>query len=155
MAGPSAAGGSLIDSNVWLALSFEAHPAHAQVRALLQAATAERPWLWCRATQQSYLRLASTPAIQRAYGVAGVTNRDALVALNAWMALPQVALVGEPSQLMGYWARFGALDQSSPRRWMDAYLAAFAISGGWELISLDRDFLIFREQGLQLQLLEG
>jgi predicted nucleic acid-binding protein len=67
------------------------------------------------------------------------------------MALPQVALVGAPSHLMGNWARFGALDQPSPRRWMDAYLAAFAISGSWRLISLDRDFLAFREQGLQLQ----
>jgi hypothetical protein len=37
MAGPSAAGGSLIDSNAWLALSFEAHPALAQVLVLLQA----------------------------------------------------------------------------------------------------------------------
>ncbi len=69
------------------------------------------------------------------------------------MALPHIALVDEPSQLMSSWARLGALDQPAPRRWMDAYLAAFAMSGGWCLITLDRDFLAFREQGLQLQLL--
>jgi predicted nucleic acid-binding protein len=36
---------------------------------------------------------------------------------------------------------------------MDAYLAALAITGGWRLLTLDRDFLGFVNDGLDLQLL--
>ena len=36
---------------------------------------------------------------------------------------------------------------------MDAYLAAFAITGELRLVSLDRDFKIYQAQGLQLMLL--
>ncbi len=54
---------------------------------------------------------------------------------------------------MGRWLSLASLDQPAPKRWMDAYLAAMAISGGWQLISLDRDFLAYQKEGLNLQLL--
>jgi predicted nucleic acid-binding protein len=38
---------------------------------------------------------------------------------------------------------------------MDAYLAALAITGGWRLLTLDRDFLGFVNDGLELQLLQS
>jgi predicted nucleic acid-binding protein len=38
---------------------------------------------------------------------------------------------------------------------MDAYLAAFAIAGGLQLVTLDRDFKSFEEGGLRLELLES
>ncbi len=40
------------------------------------------------------------------------------------------------------------------RLWTDAYLAAFALAGGYRLVSFDRDFLRFRPYGLNLLLLE-
>ena len=36
---------------------------------------------------------------------------------------------------------------------MDAYLAAFAISGGMHLVTLDKDFRSFESMGLDLLLL--
>lgn len=39
-------------------------------------------------------------------------------------------------------------------RWMDAYLAAFAISAALPLLSLDRDFEAFRSAGLCLERLD-
>jgi predicted nucleic acid-binding protein len=37
---------------------------------------------------------------------------------------------------------------------MDAYLAAFAMAAGVLLLSLDRDFSHFEEQGLTVQVLQ-
>ena len=48
-----------------------------------------------------------------------------------------------------------ALDSTSPKVWMDAYLAGFAIAGGFHLLSLDRDFKSFVPHGLGLTLLNA
>jgi predicted nucleic acid-binding protein len=39
--------------------------------------------------------------------------------------------------------------------WIDAYLAAFAIAGGYRLLTLDRDFRQYVSAGLALRVLEG
>ncbi len=145
----------LIDTHVWLALTFQNHPGHGLARSAFLAATPEIPWLWCRATQQSFLRLASTPAITRVYDETRVTNQDAWMALEMLLARPEVTVVDEPPGVMGLLGRLGAVEAAAPRRWMDAYLAAVAIAGGWRFLTLDRDFLAFRTEGLQLELLDG
>lgn len=43
----------------------------------------------------------------------------------------------------------------SPKIWMDAYLAAFAIAGGLRMVTLDGDFKAFVPQGLDLVLLRS
>ena len=118
----------LLDVNVWLAAAFAAHPAHGAARRVLHAASAQEPALWCRATQQSFLRLASTPVITAAYGVVKATNADAWVALEAFLALPQVDVIDEPPELARHWRQLRAIEQGAPKRWMDAYLAAFAMA---------------------------
>ena len=143
----------LLDVNVWLAAAFAAHPAHGAARRVLHDASANEPALWCRATQQSFLRLASTPMITAAYCVAKATNADAGVAVAAFLALPQVDVIDEPPELDRYWRQLGGIEQSAPKRWMDAYLAAFAMAAGLLLVSLDRDFSHFEPQGLTIQLL--
>jgi hypothetical protein len=65
-----------------------------------------------------------------------------------------VAVVEDAPNLMACWMKLACLDQAAPKRWMDAYLAALAITGGWRLLTLDRDFLSFENDGLDLQLLE-
>ena len=82
--------GFLFDTSVWLAVVFTTHPFHQPARKCLQRATLAEPAVFCRSTQQSFLRLTSTPALLKAYGATGLTNRDALLALDALMALPQV-----------------------------------------------------------------
>jgi len=143
----------LLDVGVWLAAGFAAHPAHGAARRVLDQVSAAEPALWCRATQQSFLRLASTPVITAAYGVPKATNADAWVALEAFLALPQVDLIDEPPELARHWRQLCAIEQSAPKRWMDAYLAAFAMAAGVLLVSLDRDFSHFEQQGLKFQLL--
>jgi len=145
--------GSLFDTNVWLAALFTSHPAHPQAQQVLLTATPAEPAVFCRATQQSFLRLASTPALLKVYGAEGMTNRDALVALNALLALPQVCERKEPPGVLALWQRLAARDSASPKVWMDAYLAAFAMGGGLRLVSLDHDFKNFVAPGLDLLLL--
>jgi toxin-antitoxin system PIN domain toxin len=146
---------SLLDVNVWLAGAFEAHPGHHSAQAVLHKATPAAPALFCRATQQSFLRLASTPVIFKAYQATAITNHDALTALEAFQALPQVDLIDEPIGIEERWWRLAGLAEAAPKRWMDAYLAAFAITGSIRLITFDQDFRQFLKAGLNLELLQS
>ena len=145
--------GWLVDTNVWLAAIFTTHPLHQVARDAVQQATPAEPAVFCRATQLSFLRLASTSTLLKAYGAEGLTHRDALVALHALQALREVNVREEPRGTLALWQAMSALDSASPKVWMDAYLAAFAISGGLRMLTLDQDFRNFVPQGLDLALL--
>lgn len=145
----------LLDVNVWVAAAFASHPAHHSAQAVLLQATPEAPALFCRATQQSFLRLVSTPAICTAYRAASITNQDALAALGAFQALPQVDMVDEPIGIESLWWRLAGLAAAAPKRWMDAYLAAFAITSSSRMVTLDQDFRQFLGAGLDLELLKA
>ena len=147
--------GSLFDANVWLAAIFPTNPFHATARQALQQTIPAHPAVWCRSTQQSFLRVASTPALHKAYGAERMTNRDAVVALDALLALPQVALRDESPGVFSLWCQLADAETASPKVWVDAYLAAFAISGGLKLVSLDRDFKNFVPHGLDLVMLNA
>lgn len=145
--------GTLFDTNVWLAAVFTTHPFHKLAQQALQEATPANQAFFCRATQQSFLRLVSTPTILKIYGAEDLTNRDALVALSALQTLPQVGVRDEPAGVVTLWHSMAGLDSASPKVWMNAYLAAFAIAGRMDLLTLDQDFKNFVNQGLNLHLL--
>ena len=145
--------GSLFYTNVWISAIFTSHPFHRTAQHVLQQATPAEPAVFCRSTQQSFLRLASTPTLLKAYGAEGLTNRDALLALSALLALPQVCEREESPGVLLLWQRLASRDTASPKVWMDAYLAAFAISGGLRMVTLDQDFKSFVPQGLALNLI--
>jgi len=144
---------SLVDTSVWLAAIFERHPFHSIARQSLQQATLNQPAIFCRATQQSVLRLLSTAGIATTFGASPLTNRGASMTLEALQALAQVAWREEPPGVFAQWRTLAALDSASPKVWMDAYLAAFALAGGLRLLTLDQDFKNFVPQGLNLVLL--
>lgn len=146
--------GSLFDTNVWIAAIFTTHPFHPTAQQYLRQATPAEPAVFCRSTQQSFLRLASTPTLLKAYGAEGLTNRDALMALDALQALPQVCVRDEPPGVFALWRTMASRDAASPKVWMDAYLAAFAIGGGLRMLTLDCDFKNFVPQGLGLVLIK-
>ena len=78
---------------------------------------------------------------------------DAVVALEALLAMPQVCERREHEGVVTLWHRLASRSTASPKVWMDAYLAAFAISGGLCLVTLDHDFKSYENQGLELALL--
>ena len=58
----------LADSNIWLALALIHHEFHPAVRAWLAASDPQETVCFCRATQQSFLRLLTTAAVWAPYG---------------------------------------------------------------------------------------
>jgi predicted nucleic acid-binding protein len=42
-----------------------------------------------------------------------------------------------------HWKALGCRTTSSPKMWMDAFLAALAIAGGHQLVTIDKDFQQF------------
>jgi toxin-antitoxin system PIN domain toxin len=145
----------LFDTGVWIGLAFDSHPLHRLARDVFESADSERPIAFCRATQNSFLRLLTTPAIQALYGGPAVTNAQAWAKSQELLALPQVVWLAEPVALESEWKRCGGVETVSPKVWMDAYLAAFAISGDLELVTFDRDFANFTRHGFRLTLLEA
>ena len=145
--------GSLFDSNIWLAAIFPTHVAHRNARQVLWGTTADSPAVFCRSTQLSFLRLASSPALLKIYGAEGLTNRDALIALNSLLVLPHVCERPEPPGLVAEWHQLASRETASPKVWMDAYLAAFAMAGGLRLVTLDGDFKSYRAKGLDFLLI--
>lgn len=144
---------SLYDTGVWVALSFSSHPFHTKVRAVFEQADSSRPAAFCRATQTSFLRLLTTPTICSAYGCSPIKNREAWAKCGELLALPQVLWLAEPAGVESEWSQCAAVGSPSPKVWMDAYLAAFAITGGLNFVSLDKDFIRLQPRGLQLELL--
>ena len=146
---------SLFDSNVWIAVTFPMHPFHAVALMALEAATTDEPAVFSRATQTSFLRLATTPQLLRQYDAENLTNRDALAGLQILLSSPAVQEMDEPPGTATLWQQLATRDTASPKVWMDAYLAAFAIAGDLRLVTLDSDFKAFVSQGLDLVLLNS
>ena len=140
----------LFDVNLWVALAFPRHPHRPRALEVYATTSAKHPAIFCRATQQSFLRLASTPALLQLCGAPGLNNKDALIALDRFMSLPSIQYREEPTGLVPIWHRLARIPQASPKLWMDAYLAAFAIAGKFQMVTFDRDFKAFEKEGLKL-----
>lgn len=145
--------GYLFDTSAWLAAIYDKHAFHAQAIQALAQATSQAPAVFCRATQQSVLRLTTTAAMAKAYQAPALTNRQALFTLDTLQAFPQVKLQIEPPGIFEKWRQLADLNSASPKVWMDAYLAAFAIQSSLRMITIDKNFRNFEPQGLDLSLL--
>ncbi|MEI8039110.1 MAG: TA system VapC family ribonuclease toxin [Verrucomicrobiota bacterium] len=151
----SSASASLFDSNVWVGLTFTAHPSYQTAIATLEEHTIAKPAIFCRATEQSFLRLASTPALLRQYHNAGLTNADIVRILERLLDLNNIAVATEPEPTRALWLKLAGTSAASPKLWMDAYLAAFAIAAHLRFVTFDTDFRQFQPHGLSLQLLQA
>lgn len=141
----------LADSNVWLALVFSRHSFHSPVSDWLEKRPQSDTVVFCRATQQSFLRLLTTEAVAAAYGIPPLTNKAAWSVFEGIRGNPRISWADEPPGLETHWKRFGVRGIASPKLWMDAYLAAFAIAGDYQLVTTDKAFKQFK--GLDLILL--
>jgi toxin-antitoxin system PIN domain toxin len=135
----------LCDSNVWLALALSKHVHHAAVRRWFDGVDERASVLFCRATQQTLLRLLTNASVLGAYGNPPLTNRQAWSAYGALLADERIAFhAEEPPDLEAHWTRFALRQTASPKLWMDAYLAAFALAAGCRLVTTDAAFEQFR-----------
>ncbi len=132
----------LADTNFWLALSLSKHTFHAAARDWFAAQSARRSVLFCRSTQQSFLRLLTTEATTRPYGIPPMTNAGAWELYESLLADRRIAWAPEPAagSIQSRWKSLAARGASSPKLWMDAYLAAFAMAGGHQFVTTDKAF---------------
>jgi toxin-antitoxin system PIN domain toxin len=133
----------LVDTNVWLALALSKHVHHAAAQAWLASQSGPKEILFCRATQQSLLRLLTTAAVVKPYGLLPLTNADACDVGERFLADPRVGMAPEPAGLEAQWKALAARTTSSRKLWMDGYLASFAMAGGHQLVTTDRGFTQF------------
>ena len=118
----------LCDSNIWLALVLSLHIHHNAASDWLATIHKPASVLLCRATQQTFLRLLTNAAVLAPYGNPPLTNEKAWKVFDDLVADDRIVLrAGEPAGLDARWKQFASRDAASPKLWMDAYLAAFAL----------------------------
>jgi toxin-antitoxin system PIN domain toxin len=150
-------GHGLCDVNIWIALTVDRHPLRPAVTAWFTAVEEPAAALFCRSTQQSFLRLLTTPALLASYGSAPLTNQQAWTTYDALARDPRIEYrADEPAGLQPLWREFTSRPTASAKLWMDAYLAAFARAGGYQLVTTDGafrqfaglDLLVISEEGV-------
>lgn len=143
----------LVDTNVWLALTLSNHRHHGPC--LSWFATVEEPAsvVLPRQVQMSFLRLLTTAAVLAPHGRRPLTNAETWAVLDAIIADDRVvtsltgpldpADVTEVTDLTDRWRTLSTRPSASPKLWMDAYLAAYAVHAHLTLVTLDSAFAQF------------
>lgn len=141
---------SLCDANFLIALCYDRHVGHAAVQTWISATHQEKSLVLCRITQLSLLRLLSN---------ASVMAEDVLSSRQAWstyddlMQDQRFIYLDEPRNLDSALRKFTQHQLPSPKVWQDAYLAAFAIQHGFDLVTFDKGFKQYA--GLKVTLLRS
>jgi len=141
----------LCDSNIFIALTLEAHPHHERAVQWLESSPPGVMLYFCRSTQISYLRLLTVKEWMKEHVC---TNDEAVRAYNTLRSDRRFGfLADEPVNLEKQWFQYARGEQPSPKRWMDAYLAAFARAAKMSFVTFDRGFTSF--PGLDLTVLNS
>jgi uncharacterized protein len=127
----------LPDINVWLALTFDSHIHHPAAKSWFDGLPNDTVCCFCRLTQQGFLRLATNRSV---FGKDAVTLPDAWQLYDLFLSDPRISFAEEPAQIETHWRTYTQSRSFSPQVWNDAYLAAFALAGGLELVTFDRGF---------------
>ena len=138
----------LADINVLLALVDTKHVHHRKSTRWFSGLEAGSKLLICRIAQMGLLRLLVNPAVMTSETL---SLREAWAFYGNLIQDPCMFEVKEPDGLQAIWAGICFDFGSSPKLVADAYLAAFAISGGFQLVTSDKAFKKF--EGLELILL--
>jgi uncharacterized protein len=126
----------LPDVNVWIALTVAEHVHHDSALKWADSVTGDAI-AFCRVTQMSFLRLLTN---------ARVMAGDVFTAERAWRLLDEIrgdrriVFVAEPPGIEAGWRVLTDGRQIGANLWTDSYLAAFARSAGYTLVTFDRGF---------------
>ncbi len=141
---------SLCDVNFLVPICYDHHVFHPHAVDWLQSHNRAGEFAVCRVSQLGLLRLLNNPAAMR---------EDVLTVDEVWrvfdalMQDDRFTFIGEPLGLEAALRRLLRGAAFSPKRWQDAYLAAFAITAGLRLVTFDGAFRQF--DGLDVALLGG
>lgn len=137
---------ALFDVNFWVALVLTHHTHNVPAVAALRALPAP---VFCRVTQSGLLRMLTTAPVM------GANTCDAAMAWSVYEKIARdtrATFLNEPAGLERQWKEFMIAGGSTAgNAWTDAYLAAFAVSAGLEMVTFDRGFRRFK--GLHCRIL--
>jgi toxin-antitoxin system PIN domain toxin len=140
----------LPDVNIWIAMALNGHPFHTASKAWLDGQEESGSILFCRPTQQGLVRLLTTAAVMRGYGSVALGNTAAWNVFEDFERDTRIRFAHEPPGLEETWKFLALRKAPSPKLWMDAYLAAFAIRSGFQLVSADKAFSQFKDLDFHL-----
>ena len=141
----------LLDVNILLALTLSKHSHHQAAVAWLEGEEQPASLCICRSTQQGLLRLLTTAEVLKLYGNSPLTNQEAWDVIEQFMADDRMTYLDEPTDIEETWKTLALRDTASPKLWMDAWLAAFALCAGLQMVTTDKAFSQFK--GLKLELI--
>jgi toxin-antitoxin system PIN domain toxin len=131
---------ALPDVNVLLAFVYDAHVHHTAALSWLNNIQQDAEVVLCRFSQLAILRLLNNPAVM------GADAKNGAECWNTWDALLADArfhFAGEPQELEDRLRSLTGAFVNQPKRWQDAYLAAFAIASDIEIVTFDAGFRSF------------
>ena len=127
---------SLPDVNVWLALTAEGHVHHLRAKAWFDSQP-DASVAFCRVTQMGLLRLLTNPAVM------GRRPRSIPQAWDAYSRLRddrRIVFSVEEVGIEVAWRQLMATPDIGPSSWTDAYLAAFAVTKSYSVVTFDAGF---------------
>jgi uncharacterized protein len=136
----------LADVNVWLALTHVVHQHHSLAKEWFSE-SADDQVVFCRTTQSGLLRLLTN---QRVMGADVFTAEDAWDVYDDFFKTGKVRFAEEPPGLERAGRQATQPLQTGPNFWTDAYLAAFAITAGYTVVTFDQGFKRHKSVGLRL-----
>lgn len=136
---------SFPDVNVWFALAVAEHPHHRP--ALVWWSEESSLAGFSRLTQIGLLRLLTTAS---AMGGLPLTNEEAWSVYDGFLADSRVRIFPEMPALDDLFRFHSSLRQSSPKVWVDAYLAVHAAANEATLVTFDQ---AFTKYGVQCRVL--
>ncbi len=122
----------LPDVNVWIALAIAEHVHHKPAQGWFDSS--EGGVVFCRVTQMGLLRILTH---RHALGTDALTPADAWGALDAFLSDRRISFSDEPAGLDHHWRVSTMLQKQGWNWWTDTYLAAFAKTAGFILVTFD------------------
>lgn len=130
----------LPDINFWVALAFPAHGHHNSASAWFSDPQNSGVCHFCRYTQLGFLRLANNATV---LPQTALTQDQAWTVYDRFLTHARVQFAFEPANMDSVFRTFTNRPQYSPNVWNDAYLAAFAQTAGFEIVTFDQGFAQF------------
>ena len=130
----------LVDVNVWFALVYQRH-VHHDIAVTWFDSVNDGSAACCRVIQLGLFRLLTNTAVM---------GDDVQTQSGAWLVWERliqdvrVVFASESGELETFLRRFSGSKQSGHRPWTDAYLAAFAESGGLQIVTFDQGFKAYK-----------
>ena len=123
------------DVNVWVALNHARHSHHPAAKRWYEAQPEMARFVFCRQTQMGLFRILTTPALME---TEVLTQRACWQVYDRWIATGQVDWAEESQELESLLRTLTNQTSSSPKAWMDSYLAAFAATAQLTLVTFEK-----------------